>query len=40
MVVEWLKFHVPQRLQTRFLEADERIRTSVLAAQPGFIRKQ
>lgn len=40
MVAEWLRFYVPQKLQARYLEADSRIWTPVLAAQPGFISKQ
>ena len=40
MVIEWLKVRVPRDIQARFLEADARIWTPTLAAQPGFVRKQ
>ncbi len=40
MVIEWLKVRVPRDLHAGFLEADARIWTPTLAAQPGFVSKQ
>jgi uncharacterized protein (TIGR03792 family) len=40
MVIEWLRYHVPTEFQTAFLEADARIWTVTLEAQPGFLSKE
>ena len=39
MVVEWLKVRVPREIQPRYLEADARIWTPVLASHAGFLEK-
>jgi uncharacterized protein (TIGR03792 family) len=40
MVIEWLRYRVPTEFQAVFLEADARIWTPTLAAQPGFLGKE
>ena len=40
MIVEELTLHVESRDLDGFLEADARIWTAFLAAQPGFVRKE
>jgi uncharacterized protein (TIGR03792 family) len=40
MVIEWLRYRVPTEFQAAFLEADARIWTPTLAAQPGFLGKE
>jgi uncharacterized protein (TIGR03792 family) len=40
MVIEWLRYCVPTKLQTAFLEADARIWTPMLETQTGFLGKE
>jgi uncharacterized protein (TIGR03792 family) len=40
MVVEWLRFDVPEARQAEFLAMDAAIWTVALARQPGFVRKE
>jgi uncharacterized protein (TIGR03792 family) len=40
MVIEWLRYRVLTEFQTAFLEADARLWTATLAAQPGFLSKE
>jgi uncharacterized protein (TIGR03792 family) len=40
MIIEWLRYRVPTEFQTAFLEADARLWTQTLAAQPGFLGKE
>lgn len=39
MVIEWLKFKVPETQRDRYLEIDNEIWTSALATYPGFLDK-
>jgi uncharacterized protein (TIGR03792 family) len=40
MVIEWLRYQVPQELHETFLKADAAIWTTTLLQQAGFIGKQ
>jgi uncharacterized protein (TIGR03792 family) len=40
MVIEWLRYQVPQELHDTFLKADAAIWTTMLSQQAGFIGKQ
>lgn len=40
MVIEYLKFNVKADQRERFVQQDDEIWTSVLAAQPGFLEKE
>lgn len=39
MVIEWLKFRVPNAQRARYLAIDDEIWTSALATYPGFLDK-
>ncbi len=40
MVIEWLKFRVPETLRETFIQQDEAIWTTALAQYPGFMGKE
>jgi uncharacterized protein (TIGR03792 family) len=40
MVIEWLKFQVPEALRETFIQQDEAIWTAALAQYPGFMGKE
>jgi len=40
MVIEWLKFQVPEALRETFIQHDEAIWTRALAKYPGFMGKE
>ncbi len=40
MMIEWLKFQVPEALRERFIQVDEEIWTTALAQYPGFMGKE
>jgi uncharacterized protein (TIGR03792 family) len=40
MVIEWLKFRVPERSRAKFLEKDSEIWSSTLIRYHGFINKE
>lgn len=40
MIIEWLKFQVPEALRESFIQIDEEIWTTALAKYPGFMGKE
>ncbi len=40
MVIEWLRFKVDPALRDRFIQVDDAIWTTALAANPGFLGKE
>ncbi len=40
MVIEWLRYQVPQELTAVFLKADADVWTTMLSQQEGFLSKQ
>lgn len=40
MVIEWLKFQVPQEVREKFIQKDNEIWTAYLSKQKGFLGKE